>query len=75
MENQFSQRLILGLLDYQLLGGIYLRSLLSPLRKGKNGRLMRRLILMKMRSGRIYLDRLLHVGLLELVRLVNLTSV
>ena len=36
---------------------------------------MRKWILMKMGRGwRIYLDRLLHVGLLELVRLVELTD-
>jgi hypothetical protein len=46
-----------------------------PAGRRKNGRLMRRLILMKMGRGWRYLDRLLHVGLLELVRLVELRNV
>jgi hypothetical protein len=74
MENQFSQRLILGLLDYQLRVEGYLKSLSSLPRR--NGRMMRRSILMEMGRGwRIYLDRLLHVGLLELVKLVELEDV
>jgi len=76
MENQYLQKSILELLDYQLRVGVYLRSFSF---QQMNGRWMRRLILMVIRKmeweWRIYLDRQLHVGLLELVRLVELMNV
>lgn len=52
--------------------------MLSLPKRGKNGRLMRNWILMvirKMGRGWRYLDQLLHVGLLESVRLVELMNV